>query len=198
MFTKKHYKNTNKTKWVIVLAFVLFSTDLMAQVINRLRVGVDFGIVKPEGSTDVIVGTEIKYQINSKSKIGCRIEGGGISKKIKRSDGSYFISESRMQVGFITSFEYTYLQGSNWTLFVETGLGYYALADLSASSLTAYIAQSFNPKFGGLLKTGFEFEKFRLTLAYQYIPTTNTTINAVNQHIKNTYFSTSIGYFIGK
>lgn len=189
----KHYKQ-------FLLFLLLFTTDITcsAQHLNKFRLGVDFGFVIPNGPTDVIVGTEMKYHLNESSKLGLRIEGAGISKQIQPKNSSKITSESRVQVSFLSTYSFYYSIKEHWHSFVESGLGYYYLGDLSANELTDYTSRTFTPKFGSFLKTGLEIEKFRFTLGYYFIPDSKINLQSKSYTIKNSYVATTIGYFIGK
>ncbi|WP_196886618.1 hypothetical protein [Aureivirga sp. CE67] len=200
-----------KTKQSILTSFctiiLLFSfTDSSAQILKKFRLGVDFGLIFPHGKTDVIVGSEIKYTISDKLKIGARIEGAGLAKKIKNAEGNYITGSSRLNLNYTATAQYYLFETEKLFPFIEAGFGYYELADISSDIVNNYSRDiiwedkpfSFDPTWGGMLKTGIEYDQVRLSFSYHFMPNSKVVINAIDQNISNNYFTFSIGYFIGK
>lgn len=186
-----------KFSHVICTLFIMLPLGLLAQIKYKVRLGVDFGIVLPKGKTDVVVGTNLKYMVSKKINVGFRIEGAAIAKEIKLDDGSFKAGDSRLNLGYLFTIDYYYLNHKSLYPFISGGIGYYELADISANLTHDYSPIKFAPKVGLMLKTGFEYDKMRMTFGYHFIPKSTIMINGIEQILVNSYVTLSIGYFIG-
>lgn len=170
---------------------------LFGQEGGKIRLGTDFGIICPKGKVDVLVGAELKYNITNRVSAGVRIEGAGIAKELSLSNGESFVSESRVGLAYITTCSYYFFKHKGLRFFCEGGLGYYQPSSISASKYTNYQVIEFSPKVGVMLKFGIEHDKLRFGIGGQFVPNSSAMIGSQEQNIVNSYFSVSLGYFIG-
>lgn len=179
----------------VFLFFIIQNTS--GQTLNKLRLGVDFGLVFPKGKTDVVVGTNVKYNITDRISTGIRIEGAAIAKEIQLEDGSKQTGDKRFNLSYIATINYFFIQYKEIYPFVEGGLGYYKISEISESISTNYEPISFDSKMGIMLKAGIEHEKVRISIGYHFLPKSEINLPKLVQRLNTNYLTLSIGYFIG-
>jgi len=177
-----------------------------AQEAGKFRVGLDLGLAMPKGGAGLLGAIEAKYNVADNMNVGLRYETAGMAKEV----GDYKTSISANSA-FLGTYDYYFNNGSSsFAPFIGAGLGYYAIAnfDFNADLNSQELKGGDSGKFGGLLRTGFEWGKFRLGLEYNLIPKSKIEGFSVNNNgvfteskksttVKNNYFGISLGFYLG-
>lgn len=180
-----------------------------AQQEEKFRTGLDVGFGMGSGtSAGFIMGIEPKYNLKDNLNVGLRFEVAGIVKDMHQVSGGSDMYDSKVQVNISfmgTTDYYFHKQGGNsFAPFVGGGLGFHSLenvfytAEQMDSNITANNIR-IQTVFGGIIRGGFEWGKFRLTAQYNIIP--KTDLQDIDGYVigkaKNNYFGLSVGFYLG-
>lgn len=193
-------------KKIILLSFVAFvmsSGLLLAQESGKFRVGIDMGPAIPQGGgLGFGFYLEPKYNLNERMNIGIRYGGAVTLRNIELSQGS---SDVRAEIGGTgtlgLTFDYYFLTGSKFVPFVGGGIGYYGFAnvEIDSNDVPDDSALDTSMAVAPMVRAGFEFRKFRLSLDYNILPS-SALVNAQNQRIgtvANSYLGFTLGFYVG-
>jgi hypothetical protein len=189
-----------KSKKILLLFLLLLSTTYIShgQIKDKFSLGVDFGLVQSNQSTDVHVGGDINYRLSNHFDIGFRIGSGAFAKKFVNSQNKSISSDSRVGTTYLITTDY-YLDSIQQIIpFISGGIGFFNLPEISDNVTSNNIPVTFRSKIGYMIKTGFVFDKIKIALAYHIISKSQTIIFNTEQDIDNKYLTFSLGYFIGK
>lgn len=173
-----------------------------AQVEGKFRVGLDLGYTIPSsGGGGILFSLEPKYNIKDNMNVGLRIGSAAMVKNIESTIGTTVEAEIGANSSFVGTYDYYFKGNSSFVPYVGGGAGIYSLANLevnSGSSTTTTEIDS-NSKFGGLLRGGFEWGKFRMGLEYNLVPKSNiqNTSGTTVGTAKNSYLGIHLGFYIG-
>ncbi len=202
-------------KKILCLLFVAFSINNYAQVENKFRVGLDVGYFFAE-KTDLGVSfaLEPKYNIKKNMNVGFRIEGVAGYRYLITYNGktSGILYNNSSYTG---TFDYYFdKSNTNFVMFVGGGVGINTfenkfVTDIKDTEQTKPI----NPKsgLGFLLRSGFEWAKFRAGIDYNIVPSSKILgrVNPVSsissssseiiegESFSNSYLSIHVGFYIG-
>lgn len=194
-----------KNLLLVTLAGMMFC-GVEAQETGKFRVGLDLGFAIPKGGGGVLGDLEAKYNLADNMNVGFRFGTAVMAREVGSEKGDAVANNS-----FLGTYDYYFHNGSgSFAPFVGCGLGYYALGNLDVASQGSSqdVKLGTSGKFGGLLRTGFEWGKFRLGLEYNLIPKSKIEGFSVNSNglfaeskksttVKNNYFGFSLGFYLG-
>ncbi|MEW2921093.1 hypothetical protein AB1A65_06465 [Muricauda sp. ANG21] len=164
-----------------------------AQEQNKFRVGLDFGYVMPDGGGGILLAIEPKYNITDNMNIGLRFESAAMAKNVTDS-GVSLEADLAASTSFLGTFDYYFTSGSSsFAPFMGAGIGYSSLANLSFEEFSDDAEAEVDGKFGGMIRAGFEWGKFRVVANYNLIGKTEIE----SAEVKNSYFGISLGFYLG-
>lgn len=193
-------------KIIIALLMVLSVNLAFAQQEDRFRVGMDFGFSVPKaGGGGGLVYLEPKYNISEKMNIGLRFGGVAMARDVVYNTGNETVKgEFSANGSFALTFDYYFnKEGSNFAPFVGAGVGRAIFSNLAIEDpigdgdeigeLSAKSATF------GMIRAGFEANKFRFSLDYNFMPVSDIVDlnNNVIGETENSYFGISLGFFVG-
>ncbi len=166
---------------------------VQAQEEGKFRAGLDFGYAMPDGGGGISTAFEAKYNVADNMNVGIRFESAFLAKNVS-SDGVSLEADLAASSSYLGTFDYYFHNGSSsFAPFVGAGAGYNALANISFKDFGPDAEAELDGKFGGLIRTGFEWGKFRLAASYNLIGKTEID----GAEIKNSYFGISLGFYVG-
>jgi len=196
-----------KIIFIVLLSAINF---IQGQEKGKLRVGLDAGLVigSEEGGGGAF-GLEAKYNLEDNLNVGFRFQGAGMFKDLYYIDAERdnYNTTEMVSYSFLATSDYYYAikkegRGS-FAPFVGGGLGIYKVTNVYYTADQLDADDSYNTKarsvFGGMLRTGFEWRKFRLTAEYNFVPKTDLQDyygNVIGEE-KNSYFGLTIGFYVG-
>lgn len=187
----------------IILSLVCLMTFAFApaQEKGKFRVGLDLGYTIPSGGGGgVLLSLEPKYNITDNSNIGLRLGSAAMVRNIVATNGTELNAELGANGSYIATYDYYFKGSSSFVPYVGCGAGIYSLANVEISSQSAGSSNlDANSKFGGLLRTGFEWGKFRMGLEYNMVPKSNiqTLAGVTTGTAKNSYLGIYLGFYVG-
>jgi len=188
----------------LVIAVLAINVSVNAQEEDKFRFDFQLGWAVPQqGGGGLAFNIEPKWNIADNMAVGLRIGGAALIKEIEFSDVEE-TSEAEVGVNgsYLGTFDYYYtnLDGS-FAPFVGGGLGYFAVANIGVDEGDTGEAAGVDAsgKFGGMLRTGFDWGKFRLVLDYNLVG--RSDLQDFNGNVigetQNGYLGITIGFFLG-
>lgn len=185
----------------IVATMAQFSN---AQEKNKFRAGLDLGYAIPDGGGGILFAFEPKYNIADNMSVGLRIEAAALAKNVSNAsavdidDVAEVKSSLSTSTSYFGTFDYYFNSGSSsFAPFVGAGVGYSTLANLGFDEF-AEIEYELDGKFGGLVRVGAEFGKFRLAATYNLIGKSEFVVDEdIKLDVKNSYIGISLGFYVG-
>ena len=172
-------KNKKMKYLLVITIMVLGNISLSAQEKGKVRVGLDLGYVFAKDGGGILFNLEPKYNLTDNSNIGLRL---GTAASVSASDVDANLS-------VLGTYDHYFNEGtSSVSPFLGGGLGVHIFGELEGKS------GSIDAQFGGMIRGGAEFGKFRLALEYNIIPKSDI---GMGQSIDNSYFGASIGFYVG-
>jgi len=171
-------------KLVLITFLILGITSVNGQEKDNFRIGADVGYIFSEDG-GVLFSLEPKYNLTDNSNIGIRFGGAyATGDSVYKTVANYNI---------IATYDYYFNIGdSSLSPFLGAGLGGYILGDYETDGgITLF---DLGNKFGGMIRGGLEFGKFRFTLEYNMIPKSDLPLGG---SLTNSYFGASIGFYVG-
>lgn len=164
-----------------------------AQEEGKFRVGLDFGYAMPDGGGGLLFGIEPKYNVAENMNVGIRFESAIMAKNVTDS-GVSLEADLAASSSYLGTFDYYFNNGSSsFAPFVGAGVGFSALANVSFEDFGPDAEAEVDGKFGGMIRTGFEWGKFRTAVNYNLIGKTEID----GAEIKNSYLGISLGFYVG-
>ncbi|RDI58188.1 porin family protein [Flavobacterium glaciei] len=174
-----------------------------AQKEGGFRVGLDLGIVPANSGGGVLLSLEPKYNIKDNMNVGLRIGVAAIVRDINDS-GANTSAKVAANGSYVATYDYYFnASGKSFVPYVGAGAGYYTIANVefndSSTSNNNDVNVEATGKFGGLLRGGFEWGKFRMGLEYNLVPeSTLQDTNGNNQgSVANSYVGIHLGFYVG-
>lgn len=141
--------------------------------------------------------------------IGLRLGTALLIKEVQFTDDNQGTAEGEVGTNGSTmvTFDYHFNKNeSSFVPFIGGGIGYVSIANFGFgsdfngnSSISNNEETNLDGKFGGMIRGGFEWGKFRLGLDYNFIP--KSDLVNINREIvgssKNNYLGINIGFFVG-
>lgn len=174
---------------------------IYAQEEGKFRLGLDVGYAIPDGEGGILVALEPKYNIANNMNVGLRVEGAALAKDVNSNEFSTE-AEGTFNVSVLGTFDYYFNTSStsSFAPFIGGGLGYYALTDVEindndfTNQVTIERETEVEDKFGGLIRAGVEWGKFRLAASYNIVGDSDLG-NGVD--VNNSYVGLSLGFYAG-
>ncbi|MFE3846837.1 hypothetical protein ACFX5D_02505 [Flavobacterium sp. LB3P45] len=183
-----------------VSAFLVF-TICYSQKEGGFRVGLDFGFVPAQGGAGVLFSIEPKYNIKDNMNVGLRIGAAGIVRDINDSGTSTSATVSANS-SYVATYDYYFNKlGKSFVPYIGGGAGFYTVGnvqfdDINSSNNVTLDATS---NFGGLVRGGFEWGKFRMGVEYNLVP--ESTLHDMDGNnrgtVSNTYLGIHLGFYVG-
>ena len=199
-------------KLLLTLTALCAITFANAQEQGKIRVDFGLGYAIPKGGGGVLINLEPKYNIKDNMSVGLRFGAAVVAKELEsNSEGMTTEAEVGANSSYLATFEYNFNNGSSsFAPFVGAGIGYYALANVELSADPEGFddeteievngpALDASGKFGGMLRAGFDWGKFRLAAEYNLVPESKLQ-DFEGEEVgssKNGYFGVSLGFFLG-
>jgi hypothetical protein len=175
--------------FAIAMVVSIFSAN--AQEAGKFRGGLDLGYAIPKGGGGIGAALELKYNLKDNMNVGFRLEDAFMAKEAGSLEGSVSGNEA-----YLGTFDYYFNKGtSSFAPFVGAGAGYYSLATIKVNDTD--LGADTSGKFGGLLRAGFEYKKFRMAASYNLVPSTKFEIGNQKVSSSNGYFLVTVGFYIG-
>ncbi|MGJ8593303.1 MAG: hypothetical protein ACSHXF_12190 [Aquaticitalea sp.] len=179
--------------------------QMNAQEADKFRFDFDLGYAIPQqGGGGISLYLEPKWNIKDHMSVGLRLGAAALIKELE-TNGDTTEGEIGANASYLGTFDYYFSDGgSSFVPFVGGGVGYYSVAtvkfedtdngdDFDGNELKS------NGKFGGMLRAGFNWGKFKMSLDYNLVGKSDLQDvdgNTVGT-TKNGYFGISIGVFAG-
>ena len=183
-----------------VSAFLVF-TICYSQKEGGFRVGLDFGFVPAQGGAGVLFSIEPKYNIKDNMNVGLRIGAAGIVRDINDS-GTSTSAKVSANSSYVATYDYYFNKsGKTFVPYIGGGAGFYTVGnvqfdDINSSNNVTLDATS---NFGGLVRGGFEWGKFRMGVEYNLVP--ESTLHDMDGNnrgtVSNTYLGIHLGFYVG-
>lgn len=192
----------------ILLVLVLlsgFTSQVKAQEANKFRFDIRLGYAKPSNNSGsgLLLNLEPKWTITNRMNVGLRfgiaiythgLENGGVTQGSGDTIGASF--------SYAATYDYYFHNtGSDFSPFIGGGLGYYTVTNVLVddTNLTEDSYITSNGKFGGMIRAGFDWGKFRLAAEYNLIGKSDLrdVKNIVIGTSKNGYIGISLGAYFG-
>lgn len=179
--------------------------QMNAQQANKFRFDFDLGYAIPQGGGGGLsFYLEPKWNIKDNMSVGLRFGVAALIKELEEN-GNTTEGEIGANGSYVGTFDYYFSDGSSsFVPFIGAGVGYYSVAsvrfdDLDNSEEFDGNELTASGKFGGMLRAGFNWGKFKMSLDYNLVGQSDlqdTNGNVVGT-TKNGYFGISIGVFAG-
>jgi outer membrane protein X len=162
------------------------------------RVGLDMGIIPANGGLGISFDIEPKYNIKENMSVGLRIGGAAIARDVEESGITTSVTATAIG-SYIGTFDYYFPSGKSFVPFVGGGIGYATALSVRADEDANIDNLDPDSGFGGVIRGGFEWGKFRMNLEYNFVPKTPLYLNGplTNEDISNSYFAVNLGFYIG-
>jgi len=176
--------------------------SLQAQEKGKFRLDISLGYAAvPEGdSGGLLLYLEPKWTLNDYMNVGIRVGGAAIGKNLDDSNDSR-IPEVGVSASYIATFDYYFHKsGSPFAPFAGVGFGYHDVGNFDTDTPSGNTTVLDNDgRFGGLVRVGFDWSKFRLGVEYNIVPTSDLRDleNNVIGTSKNSYYGISLGFYFG-
>ncbi|SHN04689.1 hypothetical protein [Flavobacterium xinjiangense] len=188
-------------KVILAVATFLVFTIGYSQKEGGFRVGLDFGFVPAQGGAGLLFSIEPKYNIKDNMNVGLRIGGAGIVRDVNDS-GTSTSAKVSANSSYVATYDYYFNKsGKTFVPYIGGGAGFYTVGnvqfdDINSSNNVTLDATS---SFGGLVRGGFEWGKFRMGVEYNLVP--ESTLHDMNGNnrgtVSNTYLGIHLGFYVG-
>jgi outer membrane protein W len=180
-------------KKVFILIVSLFFLTAQAQDEGKFRLNLDAGLAVFSEGNGVYYGFEPKYNITDNMNVGLKISFLGVSKKLNIAEfGEETYDSNSFSEALTFDYYFNELTNSAFTPFIGAGIQSVGFSEDDFGSAESEMA------FGALVRTGFEWHKFRLALEYNIIPKSDFGDFEGNTFsIENSYFGIGLGFFMG-
>tara|TARA_R110002126_G_scaffold60603_3_gene157573 strand:- start:1710 stop:2303 length:594 start_codon:yes stop_codon:yes gene_type:complete len=189
-------------KIILTVAAVFAFGMANAQKEGGFRVGLDLGYTVPSnGGGGVLLSIEPKYNIKDNMNVGLRIGSAAMVRDIN-TDNNNTTAKISANGSYVGTYDY-YFNGSGSTFvpYIGGGAGYYTIANVEFDDNNGGTPDNLDAsgKFGGLVRGGFEWGKFRMGLEYNLVPKSNLQdSNGANTgKVSNSYLGIHLGFYVG-
>ena len=189
-------------KVILVACIALAFTSVYSQKQGGFRVGLDLGYTVPSvGGGGLLLSIEPKYNIKENMNVGLRIGGAGMIRDIQEN-GSTTSAKVSANISYVGTYDYYFNKsGKSFVPYIGGGIGYYSIANVEFNDTNNSDQVSVNGtgKVGELLRGGFEWNKFRMGIEYNFVPKSN--LQDINGNdlgiVSNTYLGIHLGFYVG-
>ena len=189
---------------ILVVLVSLLGFNAYSQKKDGFRVGLDLGVVPSNGGGGILISLEPKYNIKDNMNVGLRMGVAAIVRDVQNTNGEIDNAKLSASSSFVGTYDYYFnAAGKSFVPYVGAGAGYYAVGNVEFNEADVNAGTKLQPKasgvFGGLVRAGFEWGKFRMGLEYNLVPdTTLEDINGANKgSVANSYLGIHVGFYLG-
>ncbi len=201
----------------LLLSITLFNMSYSyAQEKGKFRFGIDIGYASLNEADDgggFVYYFEPKYNITKNMNVGIRCGGAFLAKATENRNNELNGRLSFIDIGINSSilgtFDYYFNKGnSSFAPFIGAGAGVgfvsnteidFEIFDLDEEDNNTNEEIEGEFVFGGMIRAGFEWSKFRLSLDYNITPDTALE-NLDGKRVgtsKNSYLGITLGFYLG-
>lgn len=169
----------------------------------RFDIGLGYASSASEGGAGLLVNLEPKYTINNHMNVGLRAQVAAVVKGVGFTDETIGDPEVGGLGSYLGVFDYyLHKSGSSFAPFVGGGLGYFGTLNVDTSDDdgdTTFEDAKADGKFGGMIRLGFDWFKFRMAAEYNIVPESDLLTSGGNVigQTKNSYIGISLGFYFG-
>lgn len=182
-----------------IIALMSITQLTFGQEQGKFRAGLDFGYTMPDGGGGISTAFEAKYNVADNMNVGIRFESAAMAKNVKATnDVAEIEANLAASSSYLGTFDYYFNNGSSsFAPFAGAGIGYSMLANLDFDPQVTNDEFDVDGKFGGLIRAGFEWGKFRTAINYNLIGKSEIGEGADAVEVKNSYLGISLGFYVG-
>ncbi len=181
------------------IIFILF-LPLNAQEKGKIRLGADIGLGLTSNGGGFNGGIDLKYNIINNLNAGVKFNLATLVK-----DYSQNYSTTGVVSNLLIISDYYFYNGSgSFAPFIGGGFGLFRnqniYVDENANNNIIWKDIPVTQSYGGVIRTGFEFGKIRLSAEYYIVPSStlyDIYLNSTGQNSKNNFINLSVGLYIG-
>jgi outer membrane protein X len=177
------YLLTKSKKMKNLLAIVFFSSVLsfssksQESTFKPFKVDVSLGYAIPGGDGakgGILFAVEPKYAVIPMLSVGLRMEAAVVARfNGYDENGDAMEASVKASASYLATGDYYFRANHSFRPFTGGGVGIYSIAGIEANSSTGEV--SAGSKFGGMIRSGFEFSHFRFGIEYNIVPKTTFT-----------------------
>lgn len=192
------------TLFIIALIACL---SVNAQEEGKIRVSLDLGYAIPsDGGGGVAIYLEPKYNIKDNMSVGVRLGSAALIKNVVSTSGGEVEGEIGANGTYLGTFDYHFNgAGTSFVPYVGAGIGFASVANIDIDTTNGNSGTvnsnelEASGKFGGMIRAGFEWGKFRLGVDYNIIPESDLENfdGDIVGTAKNSYVGITLGFFVG-
>jgi outer membrane protein X len=133
--------------------------------------------------------------------VGLRLGAAAMVRDLN-TDGETSSAKISANGSYVGTYDYYFNNsGSSFVPYIGGGAGYYSIANVEFDDLESStdVALDAAGKFGGLIRGGFEWGKFRMGVEYNLVPKSTLQDLSGNKigNISNTYLGIHLGFYVG-
>lgn len=173
----------------------------IAQQQGKFRVGLDAGYAIPaSGGGGVLLSIEPKYNIKDNMNVGVRFGIAGMARDVQENS---YNSETKVSsnMSYLATYDYYFNNGGGAVVpYVGLGAGLYTHGNIEFhDNANRDVSFDIDAQFGGMIRGGFEWNKFRMGVEYNIVPKSDLkNISGVDLGSSpNSYLGIHIGFFVG-
>jgi outer membrane protein X len=153
---------------------VSLSAKSQESVFKPFKVDVSLGYARPGGDGakgGILFAVEPKYAIIPSLSVGLRMEAALVARFSGYDEnGDAMDASVKGSASYIATGDYYFRANKDFRPFTGGGVGIYSIAGIEASDNSGEV--SAGSKFGGLVRSGFEYGHFRFGIEYNIVPKT--------------------------
>jgi outer membrane protein X len=154
-----------------------FSAKSQESVFKPFKVDVSLGYASPAGKGakgGILFAIEPKYAVIPSLSVGLRMEAALVARfSGYDQNGDAMNASVKGSASYIATGDYYFRANKDFRPFTGGGVGLYSIAGIESNSNSGEV--SAGSKFGGLVRTGFEYSHFRFGVEYNIVPKTKFT-----------------------
>ena len=151
-----------------------YSSNSQEAVFKPFKVDVSLGYARPGGDGakgGILFAVEPKYAVIPALSVGLRMEAALVARFSGYDENGETMDASVKASGsYIATGDYYFRANKDFRPFTGGGVGIYSIAGVEASENSGEV--SAGSKFGGLVRSGFEYSHFRFGIEYNIVPKT--------------------------
>lgn len=164
--------------FILSLSLILsLSANSQESKFKPFKVDVSLGYAIPGGDGakgGILFAVEPKYAVMPMLSVGLRMEGAVVARFSGYDEnGDAMKASVKASASYLATGDYYFRANHSFRPFTGAGVGIYSLAGIEATSGTGEV--SAGSKFGGMIRSGFEFSHFRFGFEYNIVPKTTFT-----------------------
>jgi hypothetical protein len=186
----------------LLLVFISFLTiiSLNAQEQGKFRGGFNLGAGLPSKGGGLTGDVDFRYNIKDNINIGVKFGFGILVRDVTDNSSIASIASHSM---VISDYYFNKSGATMFSPFLGGGVGSYTVLNMITYSNSSPSSTNSDPSssrtIAGLIRGGFEFGHFRMSLEYYLVPSTSlydTNNNLVGKS-QNSFLNATLGFYIG-